>query len=131
MNEPRSYYKSVPLSAYSDALRDRTTALFGLVSARLGQGRMRTWEGSYSVLRVPSLATAAKIVIYEQGKGDLIGAALQDGVYVWIRVPGAPASRTLAIQPHYDERFAYFRLAGEQELEEMADFIAAYSDRDE
>jgi hypothetical protein len=32
-------------------------------------------------------------------------------------------------RPHHDERFAYFRLTEEQDLEEIADFIAACADR--
>lgn len=125
-------YQTAPLLDYRDDLRDRATALFDLVQLRLGPSRTREYKGSFSVLAEPSLATAAKIVIYESGKGSINGLdpLLADGVYVWVRVPGSPIGRTLAVAPHHDERFAYFRLADSQSLEEMADFIAACADRE-
>jgi hypothetical protein len=101
------------------------------VEKRLPPSRVREYKGSFSVLEEPSLATAAKIVIYESGKGSMNGTnpMLSDGVYVWLRVLGGPISRTLAIAQHHDERFAYFRLMDDQNLEEMADFIANCADR--
>ena len=105
--------------------------LFHLVEERLGASRVREYKGSFSVLEQSSDATAAKIVVYESGKGSINGPDLMlaNGVYVWVRVPGGPTGRTIAVAPHHDERFAYFRLMDGQGLEEMADFIAACADR--
>jgi hypothetical protein len=116
---------------YDGGLRDRATILFNLVQQRLGPSRVREYEGSFSVLQEPSLATAAKIVIYESGKGSINGPdpSLANGVYIWVRVPGGPVARTIAVAPQYDALFAYFRLAEAQNLDEMADFIAACADR--
>jgi hypothetical protein len=125
-------YHTAPILDYRDDFRDRATLLFNLVQQRVGPSRVREYEGSFSVLQEPSLATAAKIVIYESGKGSINGPdpSLADGVYVWIRVPGGPIGRTIAVAPQYDAQFAYFRLADGQNLEEMADFIAACADRE-
>jgi hypothetical protein len=124
-------YQTVPLLDYREDLRDRATILFDLVQQRLGPGRVREYKGSFSVLEHPGLATSAKIVIYESGKGSINGPdpSLADGVYVWVRVPGGPIGRTIAVAPHHDERFAYFRLGDSQDLGEIADFIAACADR--
>lgn len=110
---PQTSYQTAPLLDYRDDFRDRATLLFHLVQQRLGPNRVREYKGSFSVLQEPSLATAAKIVIYESGKGSINGPdpSLADGVYVWVRVPGGPAGRTIAVAPHHNERFAYFRHA--------------------
>lgn len=124
-------YKTAPLSDYRKDLRDRAAALFQLVERRLGPSRVREYKGSFSMFEHSSDATAAKIVIYESGKGSINGPdpLLADGVYVWVRVPGGPIGGTIGVVPHRDERFAYFRLADSQNMEEMADFIAACADR--
>src|SRR6266536_37504 len=120
-------YQTAPLPDYREDLRDRATVLFQFVAKRLGPSRVREYKGSFSVLEHSSDATAAKIVVYESGKGAINGPdpMLVDGVYVWVRVPGEPTGRTSAVAPHHDERFAYFRLAEGENEEEMADFIAA------
>ena len=71
---------------------------------------------------------AAKVLIYESGKGKLNGGqpGLADGVYVLVRVHGS-TGRTLGVAPAHHERFAFFRLHDEQGRAEMADFIAAYA----
>ncbi len=84
------------------------------------------------MLAEPGLATAAKIIIYEFGKGSFNGPspAIDNGIYILIRVPGGAIANTFALAPHHDERFAYFRLMESQNLEEMADFIAACTQPD-
>jgi hypothetical protein len=125
-------YQTAPLIDYRRDFRDRATLLFNLVRLRLGPSRVREYEGSFSVLEEPSLATAAKIVIYESGKGSMNGPdpALADGIYVWVRVRGGQLGRTIAVAPQHDARFAYFRFTDGQDLEEMADFMAACADRE-
>lgn len=128
---PETSYKPAPLLDYREELRDRATELFQLVQIRLGPSRVKQNKGSFSVLERSSKATAAKIVIYESGKGSINGAdpMLADGVYVWIRVPSGVARRTIAVQPRRSEHFAYFRLSNGQNVEEMADFIAGCADQ--
>ena len=119
-------YQTAPLVDYSPPFRQRAAALFRLVAERVGAARAKEFKGSFSVIAASSDATAAEIVIYEAGKGKINGhdPQLADGVYVLIRVHGK-AGRTIGVAPMHHERFAYFRLADEQGLEEMADFIAA------
>ena len=123
---PEASYQTVPLAEYSPALRDRATALFELVTGRVGAARAKEHKGSFSVLAVSSEATAAKIMIYESAKGKINGRdlGLADGVYVLIRVH-AVSGCTIGVAPMHHERFAYFRLLDGQGLEEIADFIAA------
>jgi len=119
-------YQTAPLVDYSPAFRERAAALFRLVAERVGAARAKEFKGSFSMIAASSDATAAKIVIYEAGKGKINGhdPRLLDGIYVLIRVHGT-AGRTIGVAPMHHERFAYFRLHDEQGLEEMADFIAA------
>lgn len=119
-------YQTAPLAEYSAALRERAAALFQRVAARVGPARAKQFKGRFSVIAASSDATAAKILIYEAGKGKINGhdPQLANGIYVLVRIYGAPR-RTIAIAPIRRERFAYFRLNESQELDEMADFIAA------
>ena len=129
---PQTSYKTAPLLDYRKELKDRANDLFQLVADLLGPSRVKEYKGSFSVLEHPSDATAAKIVIYESGKGSINGRPdpmLADGVYVWVRVSGETTARTMAVAPHHTERFAYFRLEDSQNLQEMANFIAACANR--
>ena len=119
-------YQTAPLAEYSPAFRDRAAALFRLVAERVGASRAKEHRGSFSVIAASSDATAAKILIFETGKGKINGGdpGLADGVYVLLRVH-SPTGRTLGVAPAHHERFAYFRLHDEQNPDEMADFIAA------
>ena len=119
-------YQTVPLVEYSPALRGRATALFQLVTERVGAARAKEHKGSFSVLAASSEATAAKIMVYESAKGKINGRDLRlaDGVYVLIRVHKS-ARCTIGVAPMHHERFAYFRLLDGQGLDEIADFIAA------
>ena len=119
-------YQTAPLAEYSPALLERAATLFRLVSERVGNARAKEFKGSFSAIAASSDATAAKIVIYEAGKGKINGhdPQLADGVYVLIRVHGK-VPHTIGVAPMHHERFAYFRLQDQQKLEELADFIAA------
>ncbi len=121
-----SSYQTAPLADYSRALRERAAALFRLVAERVGAARAREHKGSFSIIAATCDATAAKIIIYEAGRGKINGddPQLADGIYVLIRVHGT-AGRTIGVAPMHHERFAYFRLQEDQGLAEMADFIAA------
>jgi len=120
-------YQTVRLAEYDPALLRRASALFRLVAERVGISRTREYPGSFSVLAASSDATAAKIMIYEAGKGKMNGPDLRfaDGVYVLIRLPGHATGRTIGVAPKHHERFAYFRLMDDQDPAQMADFIAA------
>ncbi len=119
-------YQTAPLVDYSPAFRERAAALFRLVAARAGAARAKEHKGSFSVIAASSDVTAAKIMIYEAGKGKINGhdPQLSDGIYILIRVHGT-GGRTIGVAPMHHERFAYFRLSDEQDLEEMADFLLA------
>jgi hypothetical protein len=121
-------YQTAPLEEYTAGLRDRAAALFKMVADRAGASRARQFKGSFSVFATSSDATAAKIVIYEAGKGKMNGddPGLADGIYVLIRVYGA-TGRTIGVAPMHHERFVYFRLLESQSLAEMADFISCYA----
>lgn len=120
-------YQTAPLADYSKSLRDRASALFRLVAERTGSARVKEHRGSFSVIAASSEATAAKIVIFENGKGKMNGPDLRldDGIYILIRLQGNAIGRTLGVAPMHHERFAYFRLLPDQDLGEMADFLAA------
>jgi hypothetical protein len=119
-------YQTAPLTEYTPVFRERAAALFRLVAERVGAARAKQFTGSFSVIAGSSDATAAKILIYETGKGKINGhdPQLTDGIYVLVRVYGMARS-TIAVAPMHHERFAYFRLHEGQELAGMADFIAA------
>jgi len=124
---PETSYQTAPLADYARVLYTRAAGLFQAVEECVGP-RARQYKGSYSVFAASSVATAAKIVIYEAGKGKINGLdpQLADGVYVLIRLHGGQG-RTLGIAPKHHERFAYFRLHEGQSLEEVGEFIAAYA----
>jgi hypothetical protein len=119
-------YQTAPLVEYDPELRARAAALFRLVTERTGPSRVKQFTGSYSIFAASSDATAAKIVIYESGKGKINGfdPQLASGIYILIRVHGT-TGRTIGVAPKHHERFAYFRLHESQALEEMADFIVS------
>jgi hypothetical protein len=125
-------YQTAPLGAYSPAFQWRASDLFQRVEKRLGSSRVTEYKGSYSIFAITSSATAAKIVIYESGKGKMNGfdPTLADGVYILIRTARTQGNRTrtLGIAPKHAERFGYFRLMDDQSLDEMADSIAACAD---
>jgi hypothetical protein len=66
-------YQTAPLTDYSEDLRNRANVLFQLVEKRLAPSRVREYKGSFSVLEHSTDAPAAKIVIYEFGKGSING----------------------------------------------------------
>lgn len=121
-------YQTGPLSDYTAALRERAADLFRRVSERVGSSKAREYKGSFSIFAQSNDSTAAKVLVFEAGKGKINGAdpQMEDGVYVLIRVPShSLRGRTIGVAPKHDERFAYFRVAPDQNLEEMANFIAA------
>ena len=119
-------YQTAPLSEYDLSLLGRAAKLFRLVALRVGHVRAKQHKGSFSFIAASSEATAAKILIYEAGKGKMNGPDphLVNGVYVLIRLPGSATGHTIGVAPQHHERFAYFRLHDGQNLDEMANFIA-------
>jgi hypothetical protein len=126
-------YQTAPLTDYSPALRRTAADLFDRVVQRVARGRAIAYKGSFSVLARSGQSTAAKIIVYEHGKGKPNGdwPLLSDGVYILIRAGGRELSfgRTIGVAPKHEERFAYVRLMPDQDLDEVADFIAACSNR--
>jgi hypothetical protein len=123
-------YQPVPLASYTQALQQAATGLFQRVAQRVSAARVTNPpDGSFSIRGGSSRMTAAKIIIYESGRGTII-PGLADGVYVLIRTSDAGKSRarTIGVAPLRHKRFAYLKLSAGQDLEEMADFIAACAD---
>lgn len=120
-------YQTAPLVEYNSALRQRASELFRRIGDLIGRSRVKEYKGSFSIFAASTDATAAKLVIYEAGKGRMNGPdiVLADGVYILVRAPDTATTLTIGIAPKHHERFAYFRLVPEQNLSEMAAFIAA------
>jgi len=126
-------YQTAPLADYSPVLQQTATALFQRVARLVSATRVSDPpDGSFSVRGSHSRVTAAKIMIYESGKGKINGQdpGLADGVYVLIRTSdwGKSRARTIGVAPPHHKRFAYLKLGAGQDLDEMADFIAACAD---
>ena len=139
-------YQTAPLKDYCESLRRQAEVLFGEVET-LG-GRAKRYDGSYSILAKSSSSTAAKIVIYQHGVASARENGsfppLEDGVYVLLRTGDEIGSSmwnggivqklgfahrfdsdsTIGIAPKRHVRFAYFRVAEEDEVGRIAEFLA-------
>jgi hypothetical protein len=139
-------YQTAPLAGYSPELRELATKLFEAVSQRVGRTRAKRYKGSFSVLAASGSHTAAKILIYESGKGKTNGdwSNLRDGVYVLFRATGAlgeatlgaldrdatlgeklDRNRTIGIAPKHTEQFAYLRVDSACDIDEIGKLIHA------
>jgi hypothetical protein len=141
-------YQTVSLTKYDGALRERAEEVFGSVSEQLGL-KAKRYKGSFSVFSKLSNETVAKIVIYQHGLGRENGEwpSLSDGVYVLVRRNGGAwratwegnllrssalyerlnPERTLGIAPKHAERFAYFRLEPQDEIQSVADLLMIFA----
>ena len=127
---PAAGFQTVPLADYNPAFQQTAAELFRRICCRVQPGRVNHPDGSFSVLGGLRNTTAAKILVYEAAKGKTNGLdpCLEDGVYVLIRTTGRSRARTIGVAPWHDIRFACLRLLPGQDLDEMADFIAACAD---
>lgn len=147
-SEVRMSYQTAPLCAYSPRLLQRAEKLYELTSRIIG-GRARRFKGSFSFVASSSPETVTKIVIYERGLGRENGTwrMLADGIYILVRCNGEAGgvlwnsgllqatsyahrfdqNQTLAIAPKHSERFAYSRLETNDEIEDVAEFLATCS----
>jgi hypothetical protein len=126
-------YQTALLADYDLAFRTVATDLFQRVARRVSGIRVTNPpDGSFSIRGGSTKRTAAKILIYESGKGKINGPdpLLADGVYVLVRTSDASKSKakTIGVAPSHDKRFAYFRVVPGQNADETADFIAACAD---
>lgn len=125
-------YQPCPLASYSRSLQAVARDLFARACRYVEPCRAVAHEGSFSILSASTKVTAAKIVIYEAGRGKINGRdpCLADGVYVLIRTKPTEnnGAFTIAVAPR-PVRFAYFRLSGGQDLDEVARFMVACADR--
>lgn len=141
-------YQTVRLEEYSFAYREIAEKLFNRVRTLAESSRLKQYDGSYSVYGARSMATLAKVIIFEDGFGKQNGdfPNLEDGVYVLLRadrrgdriwaeiLPNCPPElrnrfdreRTLGIAPTHNERFAYLRVS-EEDIELLAQVVAACS----
>jgi hypothetical protein len=133
-------YQTGPLGGYDASWQYIAKTLY-LEVEKVINGRVIELKGSYSVLGTTCPETAAKIIIYERGKGrGLKNYGLPEGVYVLVRTNGNATAaiwkgpmfsnprfarfftlmnpnRTLEISPHYNETFAFFAYR----VEDLAD----------
>jgi hypothetical protein len=127
---PAASHQTAPIAEYNPAFQQTATELFRRICCRVPSGRVNNPDGSFSILGGLRNTTVARILIYEAGKGKINGLdpCLEDGVYVLIRTTGGSRAKTIGVAPWHDTRFAYLRLLPGQDLDEMADFIAACAD---
>ena len=125
-------HQTVRLAQYAPQWQQLALDLFQRVRARVKPAQLARPQpdGSYSILQSLGKETAAKIVLYEAASANGTWQPGADGVYICIRTEGHPATADLTIgfKPRQGERFAFFRLEPTQDLDAMADFIAALSD---
>jgi hypothetical protein len=104
-------------------LQTRAAALRDRLVSRVGRDRVQENRGSYSLRDAGHRGVIAKIIIVEDQE-------LQDlatGVYVLVSI-GRDTSglRTIYIAPGNWE-YSYLRVLPDQDLDELADFLAAFS----
>ena len=139
-------YQTVPLEEYAQEFQGLAHRLFQRVSDIISARQPKPFPGSYSFFATTSSATAAKVIIYEDGKGKTNGdwPDLRDGVYGLIRAndqigdriwnellpPQLPAeldranrNTTIGVAPSHTEQFAYVRVT-EENLEAIARYLA-------
>lgn len=122
-------YQTAPLCDYSKHSRALAETLFSAFISRFPEARVDRYKGSYSVFLHSVPGTAAKIIIYEAGKGKVNGSwEVCEGVYILWRTNDAIGERvlsslhthglkqeattneTIAIAPAHRERFAFERV---------------------
>ena len=103
-------YETAPLSDYRPEFQTVAEELFQKAVALIGREAAEKCAGSYSFLAKRG-TTAAKIIIYERGRGREIGAfpMLRESVYILLRTQQT-AQKTLGIAPKEEERFHYLRV---------------------
>jgi len=142
-------YQTAPLADYHDSLQRQAEALFDEVRKSVG-GRAKRYDGSYSILARSSGATAAKIIIYQQGvvlaKENGSFPSLTDGIYVLLRTSEIGSSiwnsgivqtlgfghrfdpdSTIGIAPNHHVRFAYFQVTDQDLDARIAELLAQCS----
>jgi hypothetical protein len=119
-------YQTAPLSEYSEHNRSMAENLFSTFRNKFPQAKGERYKGSYSIFANSVKGTAAKIVIYETGKGKVNGDwDVSQGVYILVRRSDSVGERascslgarklklgdgTIAIAPAHRERFAFERV---------------------
>ncbi len=119
-------YQPAPLTEYSWAHRQLAQDIFQRACSELGSEQVKAYKGSYSFFFKNDKSTAAKIIIFEVGRGKANGnwPELAGGVYVLVRVSGRIAGETIGVAPKHSERFTYFR-ASEETVETAVETIVA------
>ena len=141
-------YQTAPLVQYSQRFRELAERLFALVRARIHPTQAKQYKGSYSFTATSTQGTAAKIIIYEGGRGKANGRwpGLDDALYVLLRVNTTAAPQvwqqvsseypaifrrmkiddTLAIAPAHSEQFAFFSVGNDDDFENVAEMISKW-----
>jgi hypothetical protein len=117
-------YQTAPLTSYSKQHQDFAERLYNDLAPRIGLRLSKKYKGSYSFLSKEAGPTAAKIIIYEDGKGKTNGdwPIYRDGVYLLLRCGGNEKS-TIGVAPKHAERFRFIPVAPER-MEEAAKYVA-------
>ena len=131
-------YQTAPLPEYLAEFQTRARELFGRIKECVGESRVTSSKGSFSVVSSPGRHTVGKIIIFENGLGKTYGDLrdLSDGVYVLVRANGPigdriwnsgiaalsrmDRDRTIGMAPKHDEQFAYSLVSEANEDEEIA-----------
>jgi hypothetical protein len=141
-------YQTKPLVEYEPRYLEIARELLRRVLERAPSTRVKEYDGSFSIFGTSSKETAAKIVLYDPhiGKPSATWPFMRNGVYVWVRANGVTGNaiwgdtlpdempwifnrmrrqETLEIAPHYEAKFAYFPVMAGDDLEEIAQLLAA------
>ena len=124
-------YQTWDLQNYGDHIRSRAESLIQAIVERIGMERVRTNDGSYSVLFEGSRGVAAMVVLCEGKASPKLrrtsrdGIRLPDGVYVLLSVTDEQAATypTMSIAPWWGARYTYFRIAEDANIVELANFV--------
>jgi hypothetical protein len=143
-------YQTAKLHEYPRPFLDVAEDLFNKVSAHLRPERVERHEGSFSIYADDVEETVAKIVIYDPylGRASHDWPHVRDGVYVWVRANGSAGEGmwggilptempwmfermwrdvTVQIAANPQAEFTYFPVMAGDDLDDIADFIAACS----
>jgi hypothetical protein len=141
-------YQSKPLVEYEERYVNIASTIAQRLSEKVPAAQLKEYKGTFSILRTTTKETAAKIVLWDPENwksGDAL-PFMREGVYIWVRANGELGESiwgdtlpvempwmfrrlqrtiTLQIAPHYDVEFAYFPVMAGDDLDEIAEFLAA------
>jgi len=141
-------YHSKPLVEYEERYLEVARDIAQRVSEKVSPKLVKEYKGSFSIVHTTSKETMAKIVLWDPEKWKPSDSLpfMREGVYIWVRANGVVSESIwgdtlplempwifrrmkrqlhLEIEPHYDVEFAYFPVMVGDDLEEIAQLLAA------